>query len=269
MGADSPRSHFRKELRIAIRFPVEFRSEDGGTAYQAMSRDLSSGGILLSATKAPAAGSRVKLSFHVGHESRLVQTHGIVRRLRLDPETEDEARYLIAVGFDEQSEAMVKHLRRIVMDLILGMVERIHDFPAFRGLTEYDLVTLASVCHLIDLEGGELLARQGDEAQSLFVVSEGLVRLSHRGEGEEKGQVEVAGKGQIFGEVSALTGLPHDLDIEALESTELIALPRAGLDHLKSTQPETALRLMDVFMRFTGIRLRRITRRMFSPITMR
>ena len=66
------------------------------------------------------------------------------------------------------------------------LVERMQDFPAFDKLSEFDLVTLASVCHRLKLPAGETLLRQGDEARSLFVVSSGRVKLLGRPVGEDE-----------------------------------------------------------------------------------
>ncbi|PIE22405.1 MAG: hypothetical protein CSA62_12380 [Planctomycetota bacterium] len=263
------RTHYRKNLRVALREPVRVQLEGEESWQEAWTRDLSSGGMLLSWDRAPMAGKHLKIELTLEEMPAPRQLTGLIRRLRGDPESPVDARYLVAVNFLDLRDPMRCELREHVMRLINQIVEGMQEFPAFHSLSEFDLVTLASVCHRIKLSAGQVLLRQGDEARSLFIVSSGRVKLlgrSKQGSGSET--VEIAGQGQIFGEVSTLTGLPHDLDIEALEDAELLALPRGGMDYLKRALPDTALRLMDVFMRFTGMRLRRMTRRAFEPVSL-
>lgn len=262
------RTRYRKDLRVALRVPVQFEIEGSPGLVDAWTRDLSSGGMLLSSTRAPSTGKCLHLNLALNGLGAPLALRGLVRRLRGDPESLDTPRYLIAIGFLDLADAARNELRHCVMRLVGDLVQRMQEFPAFDKLSEFDLVTLASVCHGIELAAGTTLLRQGDEARSLFVVTKGRVKLlGRRGEGESE-TVEIAGQGQIFGEVSTLTGLPHDLDIEALEDAEMLSLPRGGLEYLKAALPDTALRLMDVFMRFAGMRLRRMTRRAFGPLSM-
>jgi CRP-like cAMP-binding protein len=262
------RLHHRKDLRVALRVPMRFRVEDQGPEFEAWTRDLSSGGMLFSCPKAPGTGRQLEVRFRIREGEKEQKMRGLVRRLRGDPESLDSPRYLVAVNFIKMSDPARAALRRRVMDLVCELVEHMQEFPAFAKLSEFDLVTLASVCHSLSLGAGETLLRQGDEARSLFVVTKGRVKLLGRRVDQDSETVEIAGQGQIFGEVSTLTGLPHDLDIEALQDAELLALPREGLEYLKRSLPDTALRLMDVFMRFAGMRLRRMTRRAFSPVSL-
>ena len=128
-------------------------------------------------------------------------------------------------------------------------------------------LALTTVCHEVRLEEGEQLVRLGDEATSLFLVKSGRVQLKVPfAEGSENQEVEVAHAGQVFGEVSALLNLPHNLDIVAQTQTELLAIPRESLHHLREHNPNLALSLYEIFAAFMGRRLRKLTNRVFSPL---
>ncbi len=254
-------SKTRKDQRVAVSRPVKVRQQDGTLVPGCVIRNLSAGGMLFTSPRALFLGDPLTLQFRIEEGAPELELSASISRVVPSEDFYEEPRFQIAVSFPRVSAVRQRQLRRLVMDLTMQLVERMRDFPAFRSMTEFDLLALAGVCHRISLEAGEVLARQGDEARSLFIVHSGVVKLT--GGGREGGgeSVEVACAGQVFGEVSALIGLPHDLDIAALEDTCLIALSRDGLAFLKRTHPDTALRMLEVIHRFTGMRLRRLTRR--------
>jgi CRP-like cAMP-binding protein len=173
----------------------------------------------------------------------------------------------MAIIFDDSAVAERRAIRAAVIRKALLLMERISEFPAFSELTELDQMTLTSVCHEVHLEEGEELVRLGDEATSLFLVKSGRVQIMSPDTGEDqRQQVEIAHAGQVFGEVSALLDLPHNLDIVAQTDTELLAIPRESMVHLREHNPNLALSLYEIFAAFMGRRLRRLTVRMFSPM---
>jgi CRP-like cAMP-binding protein len=172
--------------------------------------------------------------------------------------------FVAGIRFDGLSGLRAKLFQRIVMELTMDLLQTFKDLPAFSRLNQLDLMAITSVAHRRKLPAGSILARQGDEAKSLFIVEKGLVKLCGPGSLEGFSSVEIAGVGQIFGEVSALVGLPHDLEITSLEPTCLIAIPKDGLNWLRQRHPESALRLMDTLFRATGMKLRRITRKLLK-----
>ena len=259
------RTH-RRDLRVAVNFSVKGKVKGSDEELDCLARDLSSGGMLLTCDKALLLGSMLTLEFMMPDSKHLIHITGLVARVRPMPGFLDNPKYLIALSFVQISAAMARHLRQLVTISIMALVEKIRDFPVFAPLTEFDLLALAGICHGVELAAGDVVIHAGDEATSLYVVTSGLVKMTGRPEEDGPDIVEVAACGQIFGEVSALTGLPHDLDVTALEPTELIGITREGFDFLREQHPETALRLLEVFHRFTGMRLRRLTRKFYSPV---
>lgn len=223
--------------------------------------------MLLASSKSFLLGSLAELELQVPGLTNPLHLTGMIARVRPQEEASESARYLLAIRFVQISTAMSRQIRRIVTQAVLEIGDLLREFPAFAGLTEFDLLTMSGICHSIHLAKGELLVRHGEEARAIYLVVKGLLRLAPDDvEDHEIECQEVVGCGQIFGEVSALTGLPHDLTVKALEATHLIAISGSGVGFLKQSHPETMLRLMEVFMRVTGLRVRRLTRRLFTPI---
>ena len=173
-----------------------------------------------------------------------------------------------AIVFEGLEASEVTRLRTNVFTWAMQLMQRISEFPAFWDLTDLDLLALASVCHETTLKAGEQLVRLGDEASSLFLVKKGQVQLKAPFVAENvDSEVDVARAGQIFGEVSALLGMPHNLDIAALEDTELLVIPRTSVAYLRDYNPNLAVSLYEIFAAFMGRRLRKMTGRLFAPLT--
>ncbi|MFQ5504045.1 MAG: PilZ domain-containing protein, partial [Planctomycetota bacterium] len=184
---------------MAARFQVGLCSTQHRGILTCWARNLSSGGMLLSCAKALMLGSMVDLSFEIGGEK--IDLSAMVCRVRTTLGFTQDKCYLVAVHFVKLSDGLSKHLRDAVRRRVTGLVDEIQGFPAFSLLTEFDVLTLTSICHKVTMEADEVLLRQGDEGSSLFIVRKGLVQLTSRPAGEDRGSVEVAGSGQIFGEV--------------------------------------------------------------------
>ena len=65
------------------------------------------------------------------------------------------------------------------------------------------------------------------------------------------------GPGEVFGEVAVLDGEPRSATITALESCELLIIQRSDFVRHLETQPQVAIKLMEVLAR----RLRRLSER--------
>lgn len=254
----------RKHLRVAWRLPITIRLLREKAVLQAVTCNVSSHGVMVFTEKElePATEVEVSIAFPGGKGKPPVNVRGtVVRQDGAIPGTQ-------AIAFHDLEPTQVRQLRARVFGCALQLMERISEFPAFWDLTDLDLLALASVCHETSLGAGEQLARLGDEATSLFLVKSGKVQLlAPRAGKDTDSEVDVAQSGQIFGEVSALLGLPHSLDIVALEDTALLVIPRTAVAYLRDYNPNLAVSLYEIFAAFMGRRLRKATGRLFAPLT--
>ena len=99
---------------------------------------------------------------------------------------------------------------------------------------------------------GEKLFQRGDPGTSLYVVSEGQVRLAvTTGDGRELSFV-IAGAGDLFGEIALLDGEPRSAEATALMATTTYSLERNDFRHLRSMYPD----ISDTIISFLCRRLR-------------
>jgi small-conductance mechanosensitive channel/CRP-like cAMP-binding protein len=131
-------------------------------------------------------------------------------------------------------------------------------FAELRGITLFaplaDAVVeqLARGAVLQPYAAGEVLVRQGEPGQSLFVIKSGRVRVDARGEAGQVTTVARLGPDDFFGEMSLLTGEPRSASVIAEIETEVVVVDKAGL----ATAIATDARLPEVLSEALAARQR-------------
>lgn len=114
--------------------------------------------------------------------------------------------------------------------------------PLFRELERDTLGRLAASVRSARYDDREVLVREGDLGDSLFVLDSGAVRVSKTGDGLGSSSVELArlGAGQFFGEMSLLTGEPRSATVTAEAGCEVLVLTREALQPILAADPALA-----------------------------
>jgi len=109
--------------------------------------------------------------------------------------------------------------------------------PLFSDLTPDEMKGLIGRLRHRDFGSGSVLVTEGAPGDSLFVLSQGRVRVTTRGPGDKAVDLAELREGDFFGEVSLLTGKPRTATITSLEHTEVLELTREDLLELERTHP--------------------------------
>jgi CRP/FNR family cyclic AMP-dependent transcriptional regulator len=104
-------------------------------------------------------------------------------------------------------------------------------------------------------DDGRPIVRQGEGARCLFLVLEGLVRLSSVMPSGRQVVLALLGEGELFGE-SALLGEPSPFEARAMSVAKVLPLDAWALQAVIARQPETAAELL----RLLATRLHRTSR---------
>jgi signal transduction histidine kinase len=120
------------------------------------------------------------------------------------------------------------------------IVARLRETPLFAGVDEAPLRELVARGEIVDLEAGEVLIRQGDVADALFVVLDGELEVT-RQSGESRIPVAVVGPGSLQGEIAALEGGRRVATVAATRDAEVLRIPVGALRELLATGPDVAL----------------------------
>ncbi|HET7520429.1 MAG TPA: ATP-binding protein [Candidatus Limnocylindria bacterium] len=122
-------------------------------------------------------------------------------------------------------------------------IEALHAAPLFAGLSDADLARLAETVERQKLSAGELLLREGDPGDAMYVVVSGELEVTKRAGATEQPLARV-GPGAIQGEIAALQGTERAASVRAVTDVEVLRIPREGLLALLDTGPEAALALV-------------------------
>jgi CRP-like cAMP-binding protein len=121
--------------------------------------------------------------------------------------------------------------------------------PLFAGLSGEALESLVQQLTLVHLAADEVLFREGDPGDALYVIVEGEVAVLSEG----PPQVEMArlGAGAFMGEVALMTDQPRSATVTATEDAELLRIDRKTLSGVLASHGE----VLAAVLRFVRHRL--------------
>jgi CRP/FNR family transcriptional regulator, cyclic AMP receptor protein len=94
-----------------------------------------------------------------------------------------------------------------------------------------------------DFSAGEVLFREGERGEEMYVIQSGLVRVVKRVGGEYR-SLATLGRGEFVGEMAILNGRPRTATALVLEDARCLVIDAATLEHMLSENTEIALRLV-------------------------
>lgn len=110
-----------------------------------------------------------------------------------------------------------------------------------------------------EYDAGEVLLRQGDRGQALFILTGGTLEVRVE-TGDRSHTVDVVEEGTVFGEQSFADGGPRTATIVAVSDGEYYRLGQADFARLSEEFPEIALAFMRDIARVLSLRCRRLQR---------
>jgi predicted acylesterase/phospholipase RssA/CRP-like cAMP-binding protein len=102
---------------------------------------------------------------------------------------------------------------------------------------------LESELETLMLYGGEALFRQGEPADSLFLIVSGRVRVL-RNEQDESRDVAELGPGEIVGEMAMVSGEVRPTTVVAVRDSQVARLTKTGFDRLVMKYPKWGVQLI-------------------------
>ena len=121
----------------------------------------------------------------------------------------------------------------------------LRNLDLFRGLDEGAIGALEEALTRLELVPGQVLIRQGDKADGLYIVLRGRLSVSLASDDEREQAVAEIGPGGVAGEIALLTGGPRSANVTATEPTGLVCLSREALDGWLASHPEQLASVVD------------------------
>lgn len=96
---------------------------------------------------------------------------------------------------------------------------------------------------MIPYPKGDLIFHEGEPGSEMYIIQSGKVEI-YRDVGGEHRFSRVLEKGDFFGEMSLLEGLPRTATAQVLEDTELIVINGSTFDQMIKSNIEVAVRML-------------------------
>jgi CRP/FNR family transcriptional regulator, cyclic AMP receptor protein len=144
------------------------------------------------------------------------------------------------------------------------LVSLLAEVPLFQLLDADERAALSQMMELANFAVGDIIFREGEPGDRMYVVCSGAVELTTTDKLGQKLVLTTASRGDLFGELSLLDQGARNARATVLEAGEVLVLDRATLKDFIRRKPDAALDMMAVMggrMRTTTNRLRQLATR--------
>ena len=128
----------------------------------------------------------------------------------------------------------------------------------FQGLDHPVLQKLKPQFEYVSLRGGDVLMREGDPGDCLYVVLTGRLLVFVTDPGDQGRNVGEIGPGEVVGEMALLSDEPRSATVKAMRDTKLVRLSKAAFESLVESAPAA-------MMQITRLIVKRFQRLLRSP----
>ncbi len=146
-----------------------------------------------------------------------------------------------------------------------GATVPLDEHPLLAGLSEAALATIRAVLMPRTWAPGEMVVRQGEPAEELYLITRGDLSVYVPVEGRERGRrLATMTAGMVLGEVAFLGGGLRTADVVADTSVDAWLLPTDAFRTIREEQPEVAAALLENLFRIVARIATRLTEEIAS-----
>jgi len=126
-------------------------------------------------------------------------------------------------------------------------VLRLKGIQIFEGLSVNELAAIASVTEEIVVEPGEIVIREGESGDTLYLIIQGRVAVlkgyAEKAEGKEGVELAQISDGDYFGEMALFEDAPRSATIRTLDKSRLLVLHKREFTEIVREYPQIALHI--------------------------
>jgi CRP-like cAMP-binding protein len=116
-------------------------------------------------------------------------------------------------------------------------------------MSDAQRAALAAVMTMRDLVQGEVLVREGDIDDHLYVVASGVLGIVKAAGTPNEVILNAVSPGDVVGELSFLDGATRFASLTAMSETRVLGLSRGDLEGLLESNPQLVYRVMRAIVR--------------------
>ncbi len=126
------------------------------------------------------------------------------------------------------------------------IMEELRGVDFLRALRDEELRVLLSEVNVLKFGAAEVIVREGDQGDSLYVIRDGIVEVVAMASDGKPVHIRDLKSPAFFGEIALMTGEPRNATIRARTDAELLELNRDAFTQLFKAHPETAAQIGEV-----------------------
>jgi len=146
--------------------------------------------------------------------------------------------------------------------------EALSKIKLFTGIHPEGIERLTAVCSEESYRVGDVIFREGEVGDKLYLILEGKVRISREVSGMGEEALAVLAPGAAFGEMSLIDDYPRSADARVHERCRLLVLTKGALEDLLFLDKDLAYEILWNFVKTLSARLRETNDKMtFLSVT--
>ncbi|NJN05587.1 MAG: cyclic nucleotide-binding domain-containing protein [Rhodobacteraceae bacterium] len=114
----------------------------------------------------------------------------------------------------------------------------------FTGLLSAELRMLEQTSHLLRFQPGDVIFKEGDRGDGLYIVDEGAVQISVVVGENQRRQLALIGPGDFFGEMAVLESEPRSASAIATQPSVVRFIPSEEMFKVLEHAPKVAVSLL-------------------------
>ena len=118
------------------------------------------------------------------------------------------------------------------------------EVPLFELLDDNERTELAAQLDIVNFAAGQTIFNYGEPGDAIFVISSGEVEVFFKNDTGERIVLEVATRGDFFGELSMLDSGTRSASVVAIQDTQALRLERGDLEKFLQIRPQAAMDLL-------------------------
>ncbi len=118
-------------------------------------------------------------------------------------------------------------------DYVEVVTQGLSGFPIFQSLDDHVSREFASNLRFDEYGAGELIIKKGDPGRNLYIIITGRVEVL----GDDEMRIAEMGKGEVFGEMSLLSGNTVGATVKAVEPSTVLYITARNLKTILSNSP--------------------------------
>ena len=127
------------------------------------------------------------------------------------------------------------------------MDEFLKTLPYFADLSPHEYSHLSQVIELKRLSAGKELFKEGSQGDCVYIIKEGQLEI-YTSFADESLLLDVAGPGEVVGEMALLDSSPRMASARAQTECQLLTIPQERFEYLLDTVPVVARKILRTFV---------------------